>query len=136
MADELDQLLAEWDKLDARAERLETESSASVKQAQGLVKFFKAYVPPEFVIPGLTKDYVDAVKKSKGLTTALPSTTAALSKAGAKNPNGKILKAAVDALLKHKAEVAKVKGVDANRLKAFNADLDAIVRKIKTAAGA
>jgi len=116
-------------------EKMKKKISERIAQLEGKAKqlhtFFKDYVPADFVVPGLVKDYVDAVKQSKGVTVAMPSVTSTIQKAGGPNPKTSDLKAAITALEKHKAEVAKNKEADPKKVKEFQAALDVIAVKVK-----
>jgi hypothetical protein len=89
---------------------------------------------PKVLFQGFVKTYMDAVDRSKGLTTVKPSCTKAISAAAAK-PTKELITAAITALNSHVKAVkeAKENTTPPNKAKAdaFAKSIEDITKKLK-----
>jgi len=114
-------IIAEVEKMKKRAEKVGAQ-----------IKALKAK-PPVFYFKGLVKVYMDAVKKSDGLTTARPATLKAVQTAE-KNATADTVKQAVKGLDDHKKDVQKQFGKEKDKKKqidAFEKGVDNIIAELE-----
>lgn len=131
------QVAAEFDAVDKQIAAILAERKKLGDLAKALgVRATKANLPAEFVVDGLVKGYMTFIKKADGLTSVMPSCTAALS-AAEKTPSEKTLAAAVAALKKHadqvKSAAAKDAGADKATLKKFLNGMDDVMSQLQAA---
>jgi hypothetical protein len=136
--EELEQLLdAEFKRGEQLAKAIAKESAEIAKAVEKLEGEVKGYVPIEFTMDGVIKDYKEAVKGSDGLTNMLPSIVKALDAAHNKPTKGNLEGAAklVDAhaadIEKKNKDAAKTDKKLAATLKSFLKDLDDLATKLR-----
>lgn len=134
------QVAADFEAIDKQIATIlnERKKLGEVAKAMG-VRATKANVPAEFIAEGLVKGYMTFIKKAEGLTSVMPSCTAALS-AAEKAPSEKTFAAAVAALKKHADQVksasAKNASVDKSTLKKFMSGMEDVMEQLQAASKA
>jgi hypothetical protein len=110
---------------------LENEFQTLAKKADEFEATLKGYVPIEFEVDGIIKDYKDSVQHSDGLTSMKPSVVKLLDTASVK-PTKAALEAAAKAVEEHVKEVTKAKGDAAKKDAKIKASLDKFTTKMKS----
>ena len=110
---------------------LENEFQTLSKKADEFEQTLKGYVPIEFEVDGIIKDYKDSVQHSDGLTSMKPSVVKLLDTASVK-PTKAALEAAAKAVEEHVKEVAKARGDAAKKDAKLKASLDKFTTKMKS----
>lgn len=96
-------------KLKAHFEKLQAEFAQEEQDAHQFSDKVAGYVPIEFQVDGIIRDYKEAVKETDGLTSLKPSVVTLLSKAS-ELPSEANLAAAEKAVAGHLAELTKANG--------------------------
>lgn len=120
--------------LSKKMQKLEKENAALAAKHLRQIKGAKVI---ELFGEGALKDYADAVKKSKSLTTMRPSVVKAI-EAVAHTPSSAAIKQAIAEVSKHAADVEKENAAKAKadkklakQLKDFSAALNGVVAVLK-----
>lgn len=127
MADIAKVLAQDVAKLTKIVERLSSREESIDGKLRKQIDRAKALREPRLLLKGLVKSYMDAVKKTDGLTSARPKTVKAVQTAE-KDPSKKAVSAAIAELKKH---VADLKGSDNKKTKKFAKSIDSIASQLK-----
>lgn len=122
--------MGKLEELAKEAEALQKEFQAWATKAKAFETQISGYVPIEFQVDGIIKDYKDSVQKSNGLTSMKPSVVKLLDSAAVK-PTKVALMAAKKGLDDHLKEVTKAHGDTAKKDKTVKTNLDKFTASVK-----
>jgi DNA repair exonuclease SbcCD ATPase subunit len=129
--------MGKLEQIEQECKKLQQEFEAYAKKASEFENAIKGYVPIEFEIDGIIKDYKDSVQHSNGLTSIKPSVVKLLDTASIK-PTKAALASAAKAVEDHLKEVTKNNGETAKKdpnvkksLGKFTTDMNELIARIK-----
>jgi hypothetical protein len=123
--------MGKLEEIAKECEALQKEFDVLATKAKAFEGMIAGYVPIEFQVDGIIKDYKDSVQKSNGLTVMKPSVVKLLDTAAVK-PTKAALLAAIKGVDDHLKEVTKTHTEAAKKDKTVKANLDKFTNVMKT----
>ncbi len=121
--------IKDWERLRSSLENVMKASEDLALQSLRVAADFKKMKPPEIQLTGLVKAYMDAVKKSDGLTSVRPTTLKAVQTAE-KTPSPASVTQASAEIQRHLADVKKASGTD-KKFANFDKAISGLLASIK-----